>query len=299
MIRLAISGIDETTRAGLAARLRGAELVPELDLPAMESASECDALAILDSITPTSEATENWLNAGKHVLILAESCPSIDVLERLAITAKKASAQLMVANPDYYLPSRQLLREQLDAGKLGEVGLVRIHRWLPISPVERKEPPSLPAALAGDLEMASSLVGRAPNLVYAVSTPQSRADGSTGRYFQAHLGFSSGAMALVDYCDQLRAGCAYETLSVIGASGAAYIDEQQNAQLLYSGGQPQAIRADEGVRPLANLLQVFVDGLAAGRDFSTSVNAWRQALVLLDAVQRSLAAEQAIAMEGS
>lgn len=106
-------------------------------------------------------------------------------------------------------------------------------------------------------------------------------------------------MALVDYCDQLAAGRGYETLSVIGASGAAYIDDQQNAQLLYSGGKPQAIRAGEGMRPLANLLQAFVDGLSAGHDFSTSVNAWRRALVLLDAVQRSLAAGQAIAMEGS
>ena len=35
----------------------------------------------------------------------------------------------VVINPDRFLPSRQLIRQQIEAGKLGEVGLIRIHRW--------------------------------------------------------------------------------------------------------------------------------------------------------------------------
>jgi hypothetical protein len=37
-------------------------------------------------------------------------------------------------------------------------------------------------------------------------------------------------------------------------------------QLVYRGGRPQAVRTDEGTRPLAAMVQEFVDGLHTGGD---------------------------------
>lgn len=297
MIRLAISGIDEQARTQLAARLRGALLVECADQWASLSSNAFNAVALLGANHNDAQAVIDCLIAGKSVLISADACYSTDALNALSAAARKSGTQIMIANPDHYLPSRQLLREQLDAGKLGEVGLVRSHRWMAGPKNEVLDTMSLPATLGRDLEMACSLVGRSPNLVYAVSTQRRDSTATSGRFIQAHLGFSKGAMALVDYGDQLPAGDGYQFLSVIAAHGAAYLDDQQNGQLHYRGGQPQSVQAGEGVPPLANLVQAFIDALAAGRDLSAGVNAWKNALAVLDAAGRSLETGQSVALE--
>ena len=50
---------------------------------------------------------------------------------RVTINNTGYEPQVVVVNSDQFLPSRQLIRQQLDTGKLGEVGLVRVHRWEP------------------------------------------------------------------------------------------------------------------------------------------------------------------------
>lgn len=295
-MRLAVSGIDETKRRQLATRLRGAMLVDYPVPRTFGAQAECDAVALLGSAPTLTTVAEEWLAAKKHVFLSADACDSVNVLESLADAARQSGSQLMLANPDHYLPSWQLIREQVDSGKLGDVGLVRSHRWMPAE-TGRTAQTTLPAVLAGDIELVASLVGRAPHLVFATS-PSPKVSNSAGRFIQVHLGFSGGAMALVDFCDRLPAGDGYQTLSLICASGAAYVDDQQNVQLLFRGGQPQAIRADEGVRPLVNLVQAFVDGLAAGRDFSDSIADWRRALSLASAAEKSLESGQPVTMEG-
>jgi hypothetical protein len=105
-------------------------------------------------------------------------------------------------------------------------------------------------------------------------------------------------MALVEYAGRLPPGDGYQSLSVIGSAGAAYADDHANMQLVYRGGRPQAVRTDEGAGHLAALVQEFVDALAAGRDTSGTVTAWQRVWAVVDAVQRSLEARQAIALEG-
>lgn len=298
MMRLAISGIDETTGGQLATRLQGATLVNSAGPGSRASSTECDAVALLRSGPALASVAEEWLAAKKHVLLASEACRSGDLLERLASAAQQSGSQLMIASLDRFLPSRQHIREQLDAGKLGVVGLVRSHRWMPAATSGLAHATAFPSALIRDLELAVSLVGWAPNVVFAASATL-RDSNSAGRFIQTHLGFPGGAMALVDYCDRLPAGEGYQTLSLICESGAAYIDDQQNAQFQYSGGPAQAIRAEEGVRPLVNLVQSFVDGLAESRDFSGSIAAWRRALRIATAVSKSLESGQPVMLEGN
>src|SRR5262249_16610800 len=162
----------------------------------------------------------------------------------------------------------------LDAGKLGEVGLVRVHRWgsgASGNPMVR------------DLDLASWLVGKQPNLVYAV--------GREG-LIQVHLGFPEGGMALLDSTDRLPRGDASHSLSVIGSAGAAYADDHQNMQLVYRGGHPQAVRADEGARQFTALIQEFADGVQAGRDLSGTPTSWKRVWAVVAAVERSLQSRQ-------
>lgn len=185
-------------------------------------------------------------------------------------------------NPDRFLPSRQLIRQQLDSGKLGEVGLVRVHRWEPNVPHEIN---GLPTGLLRDLDLVLWLVGKFPDSIHAVSRLKSNAAGS--RLIQVHLGFPGGAMALIDYSNQLPEGDGYQSLSVIGSTGAAYADDHQNTQLVFRGGRPQAVRAEETGRRHTTAVQERIESLQAGRDVPSAVADWQRVVELANTVARS------------
>ncbi len=181
------------------------------------------------------------------------------------------------------LPSRQLIKRELDAGKLGEPGLIRIHHWEAGGEVGSGH--ELPSALLRQIEVVLGLMGKSPSLVYAVEhcdTAKSR----QGRYLHIHLGFPGSIMALLDYSSLHPPGDPYRSLHVIGSAGAAYADDQQNMQLLYKGGQPRGVMAQETV----------VAGERDSSDMMTKV--WQQVLVVANAVQRSLDSRQAVSLEG-
>jgi hypothetical protein len=125
-IRLALHGA-EPIRRQLQARLRGATVAP---LPGDGRApDDCDAVVLLDPRPSESELIHRCLEAGRHTLLAARPWLTAGVLDGLAAAASRAGVQLAILNPDRFLPSRQLIRQQIDAGRLGEPGLVRIHRW--------------------------------------------------------------------------------------------------------------------------------------------------------------------------
>ena len=78
-------------------------------------------------------------------------------------------------------------------------------------------------------------------------------------YIQFHLGFTNGGMAMIDLAASLPSGGDYYSLTMIGEKGAAYADDHHNMNLLYSGGQPSAIRSNQGHAELVHQLQEFVD----------------------------------------
>jgi predicted dehydrogenase len=304
MIRLAVCSADDATWRQVAPRLRGAAIDVCGDPAAWqpEAAANCDAVVILDGppvdhATVEQETIEQWLRGGKHLLVAGDALAEHAALTTLAATALLHKARLAVVNPDRWLPSRQLIRQQLDTGKLGTPGLVRLHRWQPAEPQPFPEPrgalKSLPRPLIRDLDLALWLMGQPPELVYALEQPaEADASAACGRVIQVHLGFPGGGMALLDYTDRLPPGDGYQSLAVIGSAGAAHADDHQNVQLVYRGGKPKATVTSEGVRQLASLVQQFVDALRSGDELSPAA-AWQPALAAADAVDRSLALHQA------
>jgi hypothetical protein len=271
-IRLAVCHPDPGAAAGIAARLRGAAVVPD---PA-----DCDA-ALLCAAGPSPE---ELIRNGVHVLLVAEPCPPPFVVEVLSNEARRAGVRCAIVNPDRYLPSRQLIRKQL-GGPLGEAGLIRLHRWQPAGAAP--EVAGFPEPLLRDLDTTLWLAGRRPDRVFAVGQTD-----AVGRSVQLHLGFPRGGMALVDFDGRLPAGDGYQSLSVIARSGAAYADDHQNAQLLYRGGTAQAVRTGEHAGQLAAIAQEFVNALAEGRGLSEG--AWPDVFAVADAAGNSLAAGRAV-----
>lgn len=282
-LRLAVCLPNAADVAVIAMRLHGATVEPCGDPAGLRGPPEgCDAVMLAGA----GQQVKQLLAAGIHVLLVADPCPPDEAIEALYAAARASEVQLAVVNPDRHLPSRQLIRKQV-GGPLGEPGLIRLHRWEPAKP----DPPGgLPDPLLRDLDVTLWLAGRRPDRVFAVGQVVD------GRYVQVHLGFPGGGMALLDYDGRLPAGDGYQSLHVIASTGAAYADDYQNTQLLYRGGCPQAVRTEERAGQLAAIAQDFIDGLRTGRDPSTEAD-WRSVSVVADAVRRSLASGNAVAVE--
>lgn len=283
MIRLAVCAPDALS-CELAARLHDVTVEPF----SAEVPSTCTAVAVLDPPPDVLEWTDRWLGSGRDVLLLPGSWLSRAALDRLSATADASGAQLAVLNPERFRPSRRLMQEQLDSGRLGQPGLVRLHHW----EHSTGTPDDLPHSLLRDLDVVHSLMDAPLDVVYARELHPSA---PAGRCVQLHLGFTGGGMALVDYVEGLPTRAGYQFLSLIGSSGAAYADDHQNTQLVFGAGrQPQAAIVDEGSTALAPLVQFFVSGLIHGQHFDASLASWRAVLATADVATQSLTSGQAI-----
>jgi predicted dehydrogenase len=276
MIRLAVCGVHEVLRQEIASRLRGALIAPA------DGLGDCDAAVFFDSL-PDDALLEHCLNVGKPVLLSIKGGVAQERLQSLFALSTKHQTLLSPVNLDHYLPSRQLIRQQLDSGKLGEPGLLRLHRWKP--------PRDDRGSLVCDLELVITLFGKAPNVVYAVT--QGIPDSSTPPGILVHLGFAGGGMALLDH-QPLPTRDGYTSLTLIGSSGAAYADDHSNVQLIFGSGAARAVRVDEGVAPYVAAIEDFVEVLRAGRDLSAQRMRWHNAFATVEAVHSSLRDRQAI-----
>lgn len=272
MIGLAVLDSDTARWQAIAARLRGAMLLGACADFDHESLSMMDAVAFFQLPQKEQPSIEQMLQAGKDVLLSVDAGLSKASLQKWTDVARAAKVRLAIVNPDRYLPSRQLIRQQLDTGKLGEPGLIRVHRW------------ESAGSMLSDLDLILWYFGKPANIVHGLEN-----NGCT----QIHLGFPDGGMALLDYARRLPAGNRYYSLSVIGSSGAAYADDHQNRQLVYQGGSPRAVDAGEGAIQWATLLQEFIDskGLA-------SCSTWSDVLTLSAAVAQALHTKQAVVPDG-
>jgi len=263
MIRLALISSSETAKiyAGLSTRLHRAAwtVFAPLDLGDLSHAlgssakvtstedvfsHEADAFdaVVIDADSVTAESiAKTAMDLGKPVLV--------GTLGPWAATIGEANALLMPAHPWRFIPSIQAVRRSVDSGNLGVPGLLRIHRWLPASLI--KTPIS--ERLMPDVDLACWLFSDTPESVWSLQSATNE------DYLQFHLGFTNGGMAIIDLSASLPSGGDYYSLTMIGETGAAYADDHHNMNLLYSGGQPNAIRTNQGRAELVKQLQEFVD----------------------------------------
>ncbi len=291
MIQLAVSGGNEATWKAVQARLRGGTIASIIDLHHPVSLlPSCDAVVVASPVRPTDSALEDCLRAGKHLLLAQVPSLSPESMARLFARAHDCGVVFTILNPDRYLPSRHFIKQHLPE-KLGEVGLIRMHRWEPLPQSPDGEPPS---SLLSDLDLVCWLMGKRPEVVFAL-----RPAGATlpTSMIQIHLGWRAGGMALIDHARCLPSGPGYVSLSIIGFSGAIYADDQHNTHLLFKGGLPQAIPTSEEPSQMAAVIQTFLDGLHNGTNFTALATSWHEVHLVLDAVEQSVASNQAIHLE--
>jgi len=211
---------------------------------------------------------------GKHVLVDAPCADSCDTAETLIEVCQQAKVMLAVGGLPRDAPACQAIIDRLASGKLGDPGLLRVHRWR--SDAER----SLASTIFGDIDLALHLFQATPSEIYAIGR-------GNHSYLQIHLGFPGGGMALFDFAQRLPAGQAYDSLSLIGSKGAAYADDHHNTHLLFAGGHPAALISDSGTGGLRELRE-FVTCVARGVAPAIDGKAILAVHRVTDAVRRSI-----------
>ena len=262
---------DAPGRSEALRRVRGAQVAvtaESMDAAAGENV-EFDAVAV-DSSADAGRA----IAAGKHVLVGAPLADSLQEAEALLEAARETGVFLAVGGLPVNVPANRVILDRLSSGKLGEPGLLRVHCW------SGESGRSLASKLYGHIDLAIRFFGSIPAELYSVA----RGDQS---YLQVHLGFTGGGMAVLDFSDRLPAGRGYDSLSLIGSSGAAYSDDHHNTHLLFTGGNPAALIDDCGDGRLAEV-QAFVDAIAGETLPPTDGEAALAVHRVLEAIGRSI-----------
>lgn len=253
-----------------------------------------------------SDLTSKAASAGKHVLVE----PPLGLSAREADTAiascQSAGVRLMIGHRTRYLEPLQKIKQNLESGKLGDPGLVRIHHWEPLpesSKIHLKQDSAgsggtILARVVQDIDVAIWLYGELPTEIYAVGRKQSTPEALDPDYVQLHFGFSRGGMSLIDYSMTLPQGPEYFSLSVIGSSGAAYADDHDNIQLLYGGGNATALNSDKGDRHVVTQFREFLDSIQQNREPSVTGKDGRASVQVAEAAVKSIASNKTAQLKG-
>lgn len=220
-------------------RIRGVRLVEEIDL----------ARAVITESPPKHGGNRRclWVPPGEGEISEIGAWDDCDAFD---------SESVMLAAEWRYRPSVQVVADHCFSGRLGEPGLLRVHRWC-------RE-----VHLVAELDLACWLFGEAPTSLYAISRPG---------YLQCHLGFSEGGMALLDLATGMESRDDYESLSLIGAHGAAYADDHRNVNLRYGPAQCEGLRVSDGDTGLVGLLGDFVRCVLESHPFPVTLKAYQSA----------------------
>jgi predicted dehydrogenase len=331
MIRLALIGcgrvaaaypevMPRVQRAAMTAtadsdRARATRMATELD--AELSATSLDELldshadafdAVLINTPNDSHAalTQRAAEAGKHVLVAPPLGLSLAQADAAIEACGAAGVRLMVGEAARFKPYQQTIKSNLDSGNLGELGLLRMHRWEPpvtggwgrweLDP-ERSGGLLLRQAVQ-ELDTATWFFGGLPNSVYALGRTRSSADLPVSDEVLIHLGFEGGGMAVIDYTTTLPAGDAYASLEAIGSTGAAYADDHHNMQLLYGGGRPSGMKTGQGQGYLVAQLEEFAQAIEQGREPAISGADGRSVIQIATTAGESMRSGRAARLTG-
>jgi len=313
MTRLALvgHGPDDEAYARIAPRAGGATIAAVTDgaqvasntilaVPTLGELLDAhsDAFDAVIIQTPTDERAshiEATATAGKHVLVKGPPGRSAGEARDTAEACAGANVVLMAGQIDRYRPDVGAVRASMDAGQMGQPGLVRSHRWQPPPAGDWRLDPNRSGGifvheLTRDIDVAAWLFDAPPNTVFAIARGQ---DAERPDAAVVHLGFPDGGMAVLDVMTGLPEGEGYWSLQLIGADGAVYADDQHNMQLLYAGGSPAARLTSTGDATVLAQLEAFVEAINNGSDPAASIGDAVLALEVAEAARASAASGRA------
>ena len=254
---------------------------------------DIDAVVVNTPNAQHAQDANAAMSAGKHLLVEKPLALTSETAGRLHEQARSSNTLLMVAHTFRFMPSIRQVRRALDAGELGRPGMLRIHRWLPISTDSSSEWENdikQSGSLAihesiHEIDQALWLFREHPNQVHAVAAPH---------HIQVHLGFPSGAMAIFDVMTGLPSGAGYYALTLIGSLGSAYADDHHNMQLVYRGGRPEAFAANQHALGVHAQIEEFIAAITKQRQPSPSAPDAIAAIHIAEAANQSVLTSESV-----
>ena len=204
--------------------------------------------------------------------------------EELNAMAMELEQEFLVPScPWRFVPAIQSVKTSIDAGNLGESGLVRMHHWNSGSTDKSYD---IPSTIIPDIDIAVWLFGEQPTKIVSLQSP------AVDEYIQIHLHFGNGGMAVIDETGALPDGGDYFSLTMIGGTGAAYADDHRNMNLVVDGVHPHAIRTGQGAINIARQLQDFVNIVNGNSLPSFTLQDVSKVLQISDAVLAAIASNK-------
>ena len=118
---------------------------------ALRDDDEFDAAVVCSSVDARCAAESR-----KHVLVDAPVADSIEEAKSILELVEKAGVFLEVGQLPRHAPANRTIMDRLSSGKLGDAGLLRIHRW------SSKTKQSLASKIFGDIDQAVHLFDARP-----------------------------------------------------------------------------------------------------------------------------------------
>ncbi len=122
--RLAAVWDDDAERGGRAAKEHGADFVASLD--EILARGDVNAVGICAETSRHEELTVRAAGAGKHVLCEKPMALSLDECDRMIEAVDKAGVTYMQSFPKRLDPVNMRMKELLDDGAVGKIGIVRV-----------------------------------------------------------------------------------------------------------------------------------------------------------------------------
>jgi hypothetical protein len=177
------------------------------------------------------------------------------------------------ALPKRFSPEVIALRESLDSGNLGELGLLRMHLW-------NQKKSDRVQEMVHAIDLALWFFGANPEHIHGAASAEKEVKCSL-----IHLGFKCGGMALLDFTNSLPTGDNYESLSLIGSKGAAYSDDHRNRNLFFSGGAPGAKCPDIRMNFIGPMLKDFTQKIQTSADLESNSKSYNTAFNIFSEVR--------------
>lgn len=172
---------------------------------------------------------------------------------------------IVPAFPKRFSPETITLKQSLDAGELGQLGLLRMHLW------NQKETDGL-QEMVHAIDLALWFFGDIPEHIHGTASIENGV-----KCLLIHLGFKCGGMALIDFTNSLPDGDNYESLSLIGSKGAAYADDHRNRNLFFNGGSLGAQCPDTKLSFIKPMLINFANKVRNKVDLENDLQSYNDA----------------------
>ncbi|MBH40339.1 MAG: hypothetical protein CL790_03830 [Chloroflexi bacterium] len=260
-----------------------------------QRSQDIDAVVVNTPNDQHAQHASAAISAGKHLLIEKPLALTSETAGRLHDQARSSNTLLMVAHTFRFMPAIRQVRRALDAGELGRPGMLRIHRWLPLSTdsssgwendTKRSGGLAIHESIH-EIDQALWLFDGHPNQVHAVAAPN---------HIQIHLGFPSGAMAIFNVMAGLPSGEGYYALTLIGSLGSAYADDHHNMQLVYRGGRPEAFATYQHALGVNAQIEEFSAAITQQRQPNPGAPDAIAAIKIAEATNRSVLTGESVRM---